>query len=30
MAGTVYENKGRSMKHRAIIAESRAERSEGN
>jgi len=30
MVGTVYENKGRSMKHRAIIVESRTKRSEGN
>ena len=30
MVGTVYENKGRSMKHRAIRVESRTKRSEGN
>lgn len=30
MAGTAYENKGRSMRHRAIIVESRTKGSEGN
>lgn len=30
MVSTVYENKQRSMKHRAIIVESRTKSSEGN
>lgn len=30
MIGTVYENKGRSMRHRAIVVESRTKRREGN
>lgn len=30
MVGTVYENKGRSMRHTAVMAENRTESSEGN
>lgn len=30
MVGAVYENKGRSMRHTAVMAENRIESSEGN